>query len=70
MENKYRIGTFIKIQLMIGEDHYTGKTGYISHIDGQGQLHGTWGGLALQPDKDKIEIVKDFQQMLFDYFIE
>ena len=37
--------------------HYNGKEGVITHIDGIGQLHGTWGGLAVIPEKDEIQIL-------------
>ena len=42
----------IKIVEMIEEPQYTGKVGIIQYIDDIGQLHGTWGGLAIQPEKD------------------
>ena len=35
---------------------YAGKTGTVEHIDSIGQLHGTWGGLALIPGVDEYEI--------------
>lgn len=34
---------------------YSGKTGTITLIDGIGQLHGTWGGLAVNTEIDDIE---------------
>ena len=37
---------------------YEGKTGEVTHIDDIGQLHGTWGGLAVIPDADSFEIVE------------
>ena len=66
-------GTLIRIVRMADEatpsrafpdgiDHqaraYNGKTGTVDHIDDQGQIHGTWGGLALQANRDEIEILK------------
>lgn len=66
-------GTLIRIVRMADEatpsrafpdgiDHqaraYNGKTGTVNHIDDRGQIHGTWGGLALQADRDEIEILK------------
>ena len=36
---------------------YAGKTGTVEHIDSIGQLHGTWGGLALIPGVDEYEIL-------------
>lgn len=34
-----------------------GKEGTVEHIDSMGQLHGTWGGLALIPEVDTFEII-------------
>ena len=36
-----------------------GKTGVVTDIDDIGQLHGTWGSLAIIPGLDKYEIIKD-----------
>ena len=35
-----------------------GKVGTIEHIDDMGQLHGTWGSLAVIPEVDTFEIKK------------
>lgn len=44
-----------------GMDHqataYNGKTGTVQFIDGIGQLHGTWGSLAVIPGYDTFEIL-------------
>jgi hypothetical protein len=53
------IGMKIRIIEMKGEPQYTGKTGVIEDIDGIGQLHGTWGGLAIIPTEDKIEVIEN-----------
>ena len=37
---------------------YNGRIGIITHIDDEGQLHGTWGGLAVQPWNDDFEIIE------------
>ena len=37
---------------------YAGKTSTVEHIDYIGQLHGTWGGLALIPGVDEYEILR------------
>ena len=42
---------------MRGEPDYAGREGIIQHIDGLGQLHGSWGGLAILPDQDIYEFV-------------
>lgn len=55
----FEIGQKIRIISMEGEPKYTGKEGVISHIDSIGQLHGTWGGLAVQPERDIIEVIND-----------
>lgn len=52
-----KIGYRILIVYMDGEPEYTGKIGVITHIDDIGQLHGTWGSLAINLDVDKIEIL-------------
>lgn len=51
------IGDKIRIIDMKGEPQYTGKIGTVKHIDSIGQIHGTWGGCALQPENDKYEII-------------
>jgi hypothetical protein len=51
----FKVGDKIRIVEMVGEPQYSGKVGTIEHIDDLGQLHGSWGGLAVQADKDKIE---------------
>lgn len=53
-----KIGDKIKIIEMKGEPHYTGKIGKVDHIDSRGQVFGSWGGLALQPEHDKFEILE------------
>lgn len=50
-----KVGDKIRIVEMIGEPQYNGKSGTIEHIDDCGQLHGSWGGLAVQADRDKWE---------------
>ncbi len=55
----FKIGQKIKIISMEGEPQYNGKEGVINHIDDIGQLHGTWGGLAIQPERDNIEVIND-----------
>lgn len=67
------VGTRIRIRYMAspapvsrafpdGIDHqaeaYANKSGTVTCIDDLGQLHGTWGGLAIIPEVDTIEIIK------------
>lgn len=37
---------------------YAGRIGTVEFIDSIGQLHGTWGGLAIIPEVDDFEIVE------------
>ena len=54
---KFKVGDKVRIINMVGEPHYNNKEGVIECIDSLGQLHGTWGWLAVQPERDKIEII-------------
>lgn len=36
---------------------YNGREGVVRDIDSLGQLHGTWGGLAVIPEEDEFEIL-------------
>ncbi len=53
-----KVGDKIKITYMHNEPSYYGKTGTIISIDGLGQLHGSWGGLAIIPDEDEFEVIE------------
>ena len=54
-----KIGDNIRITHMTDEPRYTGREGTITHIDDMGQLHGTWGGLAVIPGEDSFEIIQN-----------
>ena len=54
-----KIGDKIRIIYMSGEPQYTGREGIVRSIDDMGQIHGSWGGLALVPDEDSFEIIED-----------
>jgi len=54
---EYKEGDCIRIAVMVGEPAYSGREGVITHIDSIGQLHGTWGGLALIPGEDTFKVV-------------
>lgn len=41
------VGDLIEIVEMVGEPQYKWKQGVVQYIDDIGQLHGTWGGLAV-----------------------
>ena len=45
-------GDMIHIITMYGEPQYTDRTGVVRIIDDIGQIHGSWGGLALNFDDD------------------
>ena len=52
---EFSVGEKIQIIKMDDDfagDRYNGKTGTIEYIDSLGQLHGTWGGLAIIPEID------------------
>jgi hypothetical protein len=49
----------VKIINMKGEPQYSGKTGVVKSVDDIGQLHGSWGGCAIQPENDTFEIIKE-----------
>ena len=53
-----QIGDKIKIIYMKGEPDYAGKEGIVRTIDDFGQLHGSWGGLAVLPDMDEFEVIE------------
>jgi hypothetical protein len=55
---EFKVGSTLKIIKMAGEPGYTGKVGKITEIDDAGQLHGTWGSLALIPGEDEFEHVE------------
>ena len=57
-ESPYKVGHRVRIIQLEGEDYrYDGKEGVIEHIDGIGQLHGTWGSLAVIPEADKFIVI-------------
>ena len=54
-----KVGTKIRFIHLQGENElYDGREGIVEHIDSIVQLWGTWGGLAIIPDVDDIEILK------------
>lgn len=40
------------------DNTYVGREGVVEHIDSIGQLHGTWGGLAVIPGEDRFVIIQ------------
>lgn len=55
---KAKVGDNIKIIKMLGEPSYDGRVGIVELIDGVGQLHGSWGGLAVQEDNDQYMVIE------------
>ena len=57
---KYEVGMKVYIIHIVDDiQDYYGRVGVITHIDDIGQLHGTWGGLALIPSIDDFIILED-----------
>ena len=54
-----KVGDRLRIIHLLMELDYDGVEGVVEHIDDEGQLHGTWGGLAVIPEVDTFEIIKD-----------
>ena len=53
-----KVGDKIRIIHLKGEYNcYDGKMGIVMSIDSLGQLHGTWGGLAIIPEVDEFELI-------------
>lgn len=52
-----KIGDKILIVSMDGEPSYSGRIGVVDYIDDIGQLHGSWGSLAVNPDIDIFEVI-------------
>ena len=52
-----QVGDVIHIDYMNGEPEYTGREGTVRKIDDMGQIHGTWGGLALHEGEDSFTIL-------------
>ena len=56
MKTEIKVGDHIRIIHLNGEDsRYDGREGTVESIDSIGQLHGTWGGLAVIPEEDIYE---------------
>ena len=62
----WKVGDTIRIVSMDddnGKDlrarEYNGREGVIELIDSIGQLHGTWGGLAVNPQVDIFDVIRE-----------
>lgn len=50
----FQTGDWIYIEKMPDAPHYNHRCGQITYIDDMMQLHGTWGGLAVNLDVDTV----------------
>lgn len=61
MKTEYKgikVGDRIRIKHLFGEDtRYDGREGTVELIDDLGQLHGTWGGLAVIVEQDYVAVI-------------
>ena len=58
MSTKVKVGDRIRILLLRDEDiRYDGREGTVEFIDAIGQLHGSWGGLAVIPEVDSFVVI-------------
>ena len=64
-QENVKVGDIIKILWVddCGYDRvvnsYIGLEGIVQFIDSIGQLHGTWGGLAIIPGTDKFKVINN-----------
>lgn len=58
MTTKAKVGDTIRIIEMKGEPEYSGRVGVVDLVDDIGQIHGSWGGCAIQPEHDTYEILE------------
>lgn len=54
-ETEVKVGDAVHIFEMVGEPQYTDAEGVVEFIDDIGQLHGTWGGCAIDPRIDSFK---------------
>ena len=61
MEDKLMLKVGDKVEIIEMQDNpsYSGKSGIVERIDSIGQIHGTWGGLALIPGLDTYKLIKE-----------
>lgn len=58
MSTKVKVGDRIRILHFRDEDtRYDGREGTVEFIDAIGQLHGSWGGLAVIPEVDSFMVI-------------
>lgn len=61
-----RVGDTIRITKLDDpyDNSYVGREGVVESIDSMGQLHGTWGGLAVIPGEDGFVVIRHNEPML------
>lgn len=62
MVNDRFLGKKIRIRFMddaLSGAKYNGREGVVEYVDSMGQLHGTWGGLAVIPEVDRFVVIDD-----------
>lgn len=52
------VGKTIRIDNMSGEPSYCGRVGVVRYVDDIGQLHGSWGGLAVIVGEDSFSVLE------------
>jgi hypothetical protein len=58
MSTKAKVGNRIRILYLRDEDpRYDRREGTVEFIDAIGQLHGSWGGLAVIPEVDSFVVI-------------
>ena len=59
MNTNAKVGDKIRIiHLRVVVSGYDGKEGTIEFVVSLGQLHGTWGGLAVIPEVDRFVVIE------------
>ena len=62
MNSRIKPGDKIRIINMDDElsgSKYNGREGVVTNLDSLGQLHGTWGGLAVIPGVDQFVVISE-----------
>lgn len=55
-QRKNLVGKRVQIIRMKDEPQMTDRIGVVKFVDSKGQIHGTWGSLAIQPENDVFRI--------------
>lgn len=53
-----KVGDVVEILSMLGEPHYQGRQGIITHINSAGCIYGTWGDHSILPEVDEFRIIE------------